>query len=257
MKAKVSQSVLDIVDSINKWSGIRAIVLQYFAEKDIYDPNFSITMDVYNDGEIPDSQERLGVFSGAQFFETSHLDDKDRFLLNEMPIRLSYKKCEQVDAIIAALKGDKWLSIEKGTYLFYRIATGTVEWFRDGWINEVREKIDNLPDTFWSLWVETCRHRVDHLLGNMAASALKNDALYFQLSLGDYLRSVARMLFAINHVFEPGPRDYTASLDLLEIRPEGFEARWASLLREDTELPPERKREVADILARSLFVLKS
>ncbi len=255
MKAIVSQNVAYIIGRVSTWSGVRAIVLQYFVEKDIYDPNFSITLDVYYDGVIPSSGERSGLFPNAQFFETSHLNDKDRFILKDMPIRISYKECGQVDEVISALSGDKWLSMERGTYLFYRIATGTVEWTRDKWINEVRTKLDNLPDSFWNFWIESCRHRIDHFLGDMRASAIKDDALYFHLSLGDFLRASVKLLFAVNNVFEPGPRDYTASLALLEIIPEGFEANWKSLLREDAELPPERKRELAELLTRSLLEL--
>jgi hypothetical protein len=67
---------------------------------------------------------------------------------------------------------------------------------------------------------------------------------------------VAELLFAINHVFEPGPRDFTASLALLETLPAGFDANWESLLREDRELPEDRKREIAELLARSVFSLR-
>ena len=85
---------------------------------------------------------------------------------------------------------------------------------------------------------------------------MKEDDLYFRLSLSRFLRSVTELLFAVNHVFEPGPRDYTASLGLLENLPAGFDANWGSLLREDSELPPDRKRELAELLARGVFSLR-
>ena len=258
MKAKVSQNVTEIVEIISTWPGVRAMVLQHFAERDIYDPNFSVTLDVFRDGVIPARDARGGLFPGAQYFESSRINEKDRFILKDMPIRISYKDCGRVDETIATLNGDdKWLSVERSTYLFHRIATGTVAWTRDGWIDDVKKKLDQLPDSFWRFWIESCQRRIDHYLGDMGASTFKDDALYFQLSLAGYLRSVAVLLFALNHIFEPGPRDYTASLGLLELLPEGFEANWASLLRTDAELPPERKREIAELLARGIFALNS
>ena len=150
---------------------------------------------------------------------------------------------------------DEWLSMERGTYLFHRIATGSVSWSRDEWISGVLERLDRLPESLWSLWAESCRRRIDHYLSDLGAAAFKEDRLYFHLSLSGFLKSAAELLFALNHVFEPGPRDFTASLALLEVLPEGFWASWRSLLRDDSELPAERKREIADHLARSVFAL--
>lgn len=255
MKVKVKKSVDVIVDILKEWAGVRAVILQHFVEKDVYDPNFSVTLDVFRDSEIPSRDKRGTLFPGAGYFESSRLKHKDRFLLDDLPIRISYKDCSRVNAVLDAVDTDEWLSMERGTYLFHRIATGSVSWSRDEWISGVLERLDRLPESLWSLWAESCRRRIDHYLSDLGAAALKEDRLYFHLSLSGFLKSAAELLFALNHVFEPGPRDFTASLALLEVLPEGFWASWRSLLRDDSELPAERKREIADHLARSVFAL--
>ncbi len=255
MKNQVKKAVDDITAVLVKWDGVKAVVLQHFVEKDIYDPNFSISLDVFRDGEIPGREERQAAFPEAQYFESSGTRVKDRFMLSDLPVRISFKDCSRVDAVLAALDGDNWLFMERGTYLFHRIAAGTVVWTRDDWINGVLSRLDNLPDSFWHTWIESSRRRIDHFLSDMGAAAVKEDDLYFRLSLSGFLKSSVELLFAVNRVFEPGPRAYAAYLDMLEILPAGFEANWNSLIREDTELPPERKQEVAGLLARGLFSL--
>ena len=253
MKEKVRRVVDEIVRVLSDWDGIQAVVLQHFVEKDIYDPNFSITLDVFKNLDIPGKEIREAAFKGALYFESSREKIKDRFILEDLPVRISYKDSKRVDAVLAATDGEGWLSMERGTYLFHRIATGTVAWSAGNWVTGVLQKLDNLPDSFWTQWIDSCNIRIDHYLGDLGAASLKGDAFYFNLSLAGFMKSIAEALFAINHVFEPGPRDFTASLALLEILPEGFKANWESLLRDDAELPSDRKREIAELLARGVF----
>jgi hypothetical protein len=256
MKAKVKKVVDQIVEILKEWNGVEAVVLQHFAEKDIYDPNFSVTLDVFRKGEIPDKDKRQVHFKDADFFESSSTSVKDRFMLGDLPVRISYKDTVRVDAVLNAIEGNSWMSMERGTYLFHRIATGTVVWTRGDWIKAVLSKLDSLPEDFWSTWIDSCNHRIDHFLGDIGASSIKEDELYFRLSLSGFLKAVAECLFAVNQVFEPGPRDYSAAIGLLENLPDGFKANWGSLLREDGELPMDRKREIASLLARSVFALQ-
>jgi len=256
MKVKVRRVVNDIVEVIKFWDGAQTAILQHFAEKDIYDPNFSITLDVFRDSGIPGKDERADAFPGIRYFETSSNKEKDRFLMEDLPVRISYKDTSRVDSVLKLTDDDRWLSKERGTYLFHRISTGTVLWSRTDWIEGVLKRLDNLPEDFWSTWIESCHHRIDHFLGDLGAASMKNDLLYFRLSLSGFLRVIVETLFAVNHMFESGPRVFTASLALMENLPEGFEASWESLLREDESLPPYRKKEIADILARGVFALR-
>jgi hypothetical protein len=205
MKAKVKKVVDQIVEILKEWNGVEAVVLQHFAEKDIYDPNFSVTLDVFRKGEIPDKDKRQVHFKDADFFESSSTSVKDRFMLGDLPVRISYKDTVRVDAVLNAIEGNSWMSMERGTYLFHRIATGTVVWTRGDWIKAVLSKLDSLPEDFWSTWIDSCNHRIDHFLGDIGASSIKEDELYFRLSLSGFLKAVAECLFAVNQVFEPGP----------------------------------------------------
>jgi hypothetical protein len=256
MKVKVRKVVDELVGILKTWDNVEAVVLQHFVEKDVYDPNFSVSLDVFRTGVIPSRDAREALFRGARYFDSSRLlRGKDRFILNDLPIRISYKDTDRVDAVLSMTGGEEWLSMERGTYLLHRMATGTVVWTRGTWFAGVLEKLDNLPASFWPTWVESCNRRIDHFLGDMGAAAIKEDQFYFRLSLSSFMKTVAEQLFAINHVFEPGPRDYTASLGLLETLPDGFAANWDSLLRDDPELPADRKTEIAEIMARGIFAL--
>jgi len=255
VKVKVRKVVDDIVEILSHWDGIHAVILQHFVEKDIYDPNFSITLDVFRSQDIPDRDEREAAFTEARYFDSSRMKRKDRFMMNDLPVRISYKDTARVDLVLKKTDGEDWLTMERGTYLFHRIATGTVEWSRGDWCQRVLRELDNLPDAFWHTWKESCGRRIDHLLGDLGAAAIREDRFYFCFSLAGFLKSIAELLFAVNHVFEPGPRDFMATLGLLETLPDGFWARWDSLLREDEELPADRKREIAELLARAALAL--
>ncbi|MCG8453421.1 MAG: hypothetical protein MI717_09605 [Spirochaetales bacterium] len=256
MKVKVKRIVQGIVDVLKEWDSVNAVVLQQFAEKDIYDPNFSVTLDVFRTDAMPKAELRENAFQGAQYFEASKMKNKDRFLIEDLPVRISYKDTVRVDAIMDAVAREDWLSMERGTYLFHRIATGTVVWKRDAWMDGVLSGLDSLPASFWQTWYQSCRRRVDHLLGDLGAAVITEDVFYFRVSLSEFLRGVAEYLLCVNKVFEPGPRDISAALSVLDILPEGFEANWKSLLRNDSELPPDRKRDIAELLARSIYFLE-
>ena len=118
MKTKVKKNVDTIVEVLKDWEGVQAIVLQHFAEKDIYDPNFSITLDVFRDGSIPGNEQRQAAFPEARYFDTSRMKMKDRFMMNDLPVRISYKDTVRVDAVLATVDEDTWLTMERGTYLF-------------------------------------------------------------------------------------------------------------------------------------------
>lgn len=255
MKVKVRKVVDYIVDILSHWDGVHAVILQHFVEKDVFDPNFSVTLDVFRAEDIPDRDEREAAFIKAYYFESSPMNRKDRFMMNDLPVRISYKDTAWVDSVLQKTDGEDWLRMERGTYLFHRIATGTVEWSQGGWYQRVLHELDSLPDAFWYTWKESCGRRIDHLLGDLGAAAMREDQFYFRFSLAGFLKTIAELVFAVNHVFEPGPRDFMATLGLLETLPDGFWARWDSLLREDAELPADRKREVAELMARATLAL--
>lgn len=256
MKARVKKLADGLVGVLADWNGVQAVTLQHFAEKDIYDPNFSVSFDVFCREHIPEPEQRRNAFPDASYFEASPAGTKDRFMAGDLPVRISYKECRRIEEAVDAASGNAGaLPGEQDTYLFYRLATGSELLSVEDWLAGIRSRLDQLPESFWTAWTNSSRDKLDHLLGDLGAAAIQDDALYFRLSLSGFLKAAAEFLFSVNHVFQPGPRDVTGVLSLLETLPDGFEANWQSLLRESEELPPQRKRDVAEVLARSLFAL--
>jgi hypothetical protein len=76
-----------------------------------------VTLDVYRDGDIPERDERQKAFPEALYFDSSRVKNKDRFMLEDLPIRISYKDCARVDAVLQETHGESWLSMERGSIL--------------------------------------------------------------------------------------------------------------------------------------------
>jgi hypothetical protein len=85
---------------------------------------------------------------------------------------------------------------------------------------------------------------------------LRGDELGYALFLAQFLRGLSAYLFALNRRFEPHQRLLASELLSLPRLPDGFAGRFESLLREEPELPRERKREVAELLARSVIKME-
>ena len=253
MRRKVSEIVQKVIRMINVWEDVSVVTLMSFAEHEVDHPNFSISLDVYYRGKIMDMEKRAELFREIQFIESSELNFRDRFIMDSLPVRVSYKSVSRIEALIESVKGEGWLSIERGTYVFYRLCTGSIEFFRDDWIQNIRTHLDDLSVSFWRFWLESCKTRLSHLLGDMNAAVMNGDEHYFRQSLGNFMSVTAQAIFALNRTFEPGPRDVSAELDLMEEYPDGFWANWKSLLREDKLLTAERKCHIADIVFRSLL----
>ena len=60
-------------------------------------------------------------------------------------------------------------------------------------------------------------------------------------------------LFAVNRTFEPSARLLVEKVLELPRLPDGFRGRFESMLRDDPELPRERKREIAELLVKSIL----
>ena len=82
---------------------------------------------------------------------------------------------------------------------------------------------------------------------------MREDPLFFALSMSRFLRGLASFLFALNRQFEPPARLLAGHLAGLARLPDGFVGRFESLLREEPELNRERKCEIAGLLARSVL----
>ena len=69
------------------------------------------------------------------------------------------------------------------------------------------------------------------------------------------MHNVISFLFAYNRKFESSGRMLMQRLRALPQLPDGFLGRLDTFVRADNELSPERKREIAELIARSLLEL--
>ena len=255
MRRKVERVTNLLINAINKWEGVETVVLGEASEQEILDPYFALVVDVYYKGDIPEAAERRAAYGDPGAFETSEVQKKDRFFLEELPIRIEYKILDSVEEILQRKYDLLWVFKGSGTYMFYRMEHGTILLDRSGWIGSVRKRIQEFPDSFWKGLRATFQSKMEHYLSDLGAAALREDGFFCLISLGGFMKYAAAALFMANHRFEPSHRSIAGQLGELELLPEDFWGRWETLLRSDGEFSPSQKFQIAQYLALSIFAL--
>lgn len=254
MKRKVKQLLDNLVEEISRWETVDTITVAETAEEDILSPYFFLSIDIFYRRSIPSPEERRRSFNDPSLFESSYFGSKDRFLLHDIPVRLEYKSIERIEDLLHRKEGVHFGSRESGTYLFYRLLNNRVLFHRSPWLNKVLTQVKALPDEFWIPLKEAYWSNLEHQLGDLGAAVVAEDEFFFVRSLSGYLNTLCSLLFVLNKAFEPSGRRMQEQLQKLSWLPENFRGRFASLITEDSEFTPERKLEVAQLLARSLII---
>ena len=179
MRRRVERISTGIVDSIKNWEGVDCILLAETPKSDDFDPYFFISLDVYYRGRLPDLEERQRQFLNAGAFESSSVAAKDRFVVEEIPVRVEYKDMSRVDEILQRTKENMWVFRQTGTYMFYRLETGKVLHTKSDWIETIRGDLKALPDTFWTLMVNSSRATMEHYLSDLVTAVMREDNLYY------------------------------------------------------------------------------
>jgi hypothetical protein len=243
-----------VLPAVQKWDSVDAVVVLRFGT-DRYDPSFFISYDVYYTGDIPDASKREGVFDFAAGFESTFDGQKDRILVDDVPVRLEYKPSEIVTADVERARdpheGDSLLN----TYGFYRLVNGEAILERSDWLSRTRELLTALPDEFWTRRTAVLRSRMDHVLADLSSAVFAEEELFYYLSLAAFLSTLSALLFSINHRFEPAGRILNDQLQKLPVLPDEFGTRLQYLLRSDTAVTGKRKREVAELITWSVLRL--
>lgn len=253
MRKKVEKAAGELAKRLIKWADVDAVTLLMTEEDDPTSPNFYMSLDVYYKNTIPERRERQELFSDADFFESAVHTQKDRFIFRNIPIRIEYKNLERINSILASEDGQSWAFRDSGTYLFYRLQKGTVLVQKSNWLGHAREKLNKLPNSFWSRLQGACQHILEHYLLDLKTAALEDDPLYYQLAAANLTKSLCSLLFLINRRYEPSGRLlYNAIFDLEHI-PEHFKARFDSFLAEEEELDRQRKQEIGELLVKSVI----
>jgi len=256
MRRKVERLSVEIVDRFRSIGSIEAITLHESAESDINDPYFFLSLDVYHSGALPAVAERERFFEDAGGFETSSYSQKDRFFLENLPVRIEYKHTSRVEHLLQNLEDNLWAFRQTGTYMFYRLQAGKVLYTKNDWLENIRKQLEKLPDSFWLALRESFYSTAEHYLTDLKSAVARKDDFFYLLSLSGFIKSICSLLFTVNRKFEPSGRmlfEQTLDLDIL---PENFRGRFYSILREDPEFPPERKQEIADLMTRSVINLR-
>ncbi len=255
MRRKVERLAGTLTAAFKQWEGVEAVVLGEASEQEVLDPYFALVVDVYYKGRIPEAQERCASFGDPGAFETAEVQKKDRFFLEELPVRVEYKSLDFLEDILQRKFDLLWVFKGSGTYMFYRLEHGTILYDKSGWIADVRRRIQEFPDSFWLGLRATFQSKMEHYLSDLGAAALREDGFFYTISLGGFMKYAAAALFMINRRFEPSHRSIAEQLRELTVLPEDFWGRWETLLRVDGEMSPSRKFQIAQLLTLSIFSL--
>ena len=266
MKIKTKMLVDRIAKIISAWPGVECISLNEAALPDTLDPYFALILDIYYEGQIPKSEERCKLYGDdVAAFESSSGkthgktgESKDRFLIKDLPVHLEFKPMKLIDerVKIAVKKLDSfWLIKDSGTYGFYRLDRGVIIFSRTGWIDRVRQDIENLGDEFWHLMRNANESRMGHFLSDLGASVIHRDDFNYLISASGFIKSACLALFCINHRFEPSHRAYFKQVLELPVLPESFKASLETFLRQDQGVGRDRCFELAKLIARGIVLL--
>ncbi len=255
MQKKVSAIATDLSARIQAWPGVVAVLLGDTANVETIDPYFVIDLAVCHDDGLPAEGERKATFGSPAGFEYSHLLVADLFLVEDLPVRVSYRTRERIDALIERAEAGKWVFRDETTHALYRIQHGKPLHDRDGWLARSRGRLALVPEIFWSHLKEDSRIAVDRALADVGAAVYRGDHLFYQLSAARFLQGLCSFLYALNRQFEPSYQMLLERITKLEKLPAEFSGRFDGLIRPDMEITPARRYEICQLIAKSLNYL--
>lgn len=256
MKPKVRELAEKLVASISAWETVECVCLNEAAATDTLDPYFALILDVYVHGPIPPSNARAAAYPPHTVLETSPTGTKDRFLAGELPVRIEYKTVERIEelASIALRAGsDLWKLRDSGTYVFYRLVHCQPLFQRGAWLTGMNGKLSTLGDSFWVQMRSFYQSSMEHFLADFGAAIVRDDPFHYMISSTSFIKYAVSALFMENGLFEPSHRGYLSTVAGLKTQPDDFAGRFESFLRPDSDLPPQRKYEIAKLIARSII----
>ena len=255
MQQKRQQVIESVRQVLDGWREIETVSLLDFGE-DIYDPYFFISLDVFYQESLPEPEERAAAFDFAELFESNLGRGKDRLLIDEIPIRLEYKRAAEVTETVNTALNHPGDLTEPGTYLFHRLYASRTLIERSDWLSKLRSALDeDLPEEFWHFQRSALQLKMEHSLSDLMAAVLMEDQLFYLVSASGFIRSLCSVLFAINRRFEPSGRFLGKKTTELSVLPESFAGLFDTFLREDPTISRQKRKEVAELLARGVISL--
>ena len=255
MLERVQHSAGTLTSKVSRWQGVEAVLLGEAAEIDRYDPYFSIDLFVFHRLALPAAEERIVELTGTAAFESSGVQVADRFLFDELPVTLSYYQIDKLDSTLARAEERLWALRESGTKMLYRLQRGHPLHQSSGWLQQARGRLEQLPESFWHAIILSARAALEVDLRYINAAVHRQDDLIYLSASATFVHNVISFLFAYNRQFESSGRLLQERLRALPRLPDGFLGRLDAFVRSDSELGPQQKREIAELIARSVFEL--
>ncbi|MCL2127576.1 MAG: DUF4037 domain-containing protein [Treponema sp.] len=259
MKYKTRMLVERFSGILSQWPGVECVTLNEAALADILDPYYALILDVFFSAPIPDASMRSLIYgSDIAAFESTGKDEKDRFLIGEIPVRLEYKftgKIEELVFIADSKIESLWLIKDSGTYAFYRLANGDIVFSRGRWINDIRKRLGNIGDEFWTEMRGAAQSKMEHFLSDLGAAAFQGDEFHYLLASAGFIKSACLVLFCINHRFEPSHRAYYKQVLELPVLPVDFHAQFENFLGSELGSQMERRFTLAKLIARDIVMM--
>jgi len=236
MKYKTKMLVERFTGILSSWKGVECITLNEAAMPDTLDPYFALILDVFCNGSIPKAEDRCRQYGDdVAAFESAGINEKDRFLIGDIPVRLEFKKIKKIDELIKIACADYeslWLIKDSGTYSFYRLANCEIVFSRSNWIHDVRKKLENIGEPFWVEMRNTVQLKMEHFLSDLGAACFQNDKFHYLIASAGFIKNACLTLFCINKRFEPSHRAYYKQVSELPVLPESFSAEFQTFLNE-------------------------
>lgn len=255
MKHKVEQLTEFLKETISGWSNVECITVDPRSEIFTYDPYFALVIDVYHKGKIPSPQRRRNAFGDPGDFESAAGRTKDRFFLEEIPIRIEYKDSREIGTLVNRPMQHINILKDSGTYPFYRLMNNHVVFNASGWIERTRKSLEDFPDRVWYALYDSFSTKMEHYLADMGGASFSDDRYFLIVSQAGFMRYAAAGIFMLNKRFEPSHRDIEEQLRSLGQMPDGFWTGWDSLLQKEHEITATKRFEIARILAKAVLSL--
>jgi len=259
MRYKTQKLVDRFTEILSSLKGVECITLNEAAQQDTLDPYFALILDVFCSAPIPSSEERCKLFGDdVAAFESSGQNEKDRFLIGDIPVRLEYKKTAKIDELVNIACADHeslWFIKDSGTYGFYRLANCEIIFSRTNWIYEIRKRLENITDQFWTEMRNTVQSKMEHFLSDLGAACFQKDMFHYLIASAGFIKTACLTLFCINKRFEPSHRAYYKQVCELPILPESFSAEFEAFLETEDTADLDSRFHLAKLMAQKIIML--
>jgi len=259
MKYKTRMLVERFANILSGWQGVECVTLNEAALPDTLDPYFALIMDVFISAPIPEPQERCAAYGDdIAAFESSGRHEKDRFLIGDIPVRLEYKSIRHIEELVSIADTNVeslWMIKDAGTYGFYRLANGEVVFSRGKWIKEIRKRLGNIGDAFWTEMRGAAQSKMEHFLSDLGAASFQGDEFHYLVASAGFIKAACLSLFCANRRFEPSHRAYYKQVMELPLLPDKFPGALENFLNEGDDATMERRFSIAKLIAKGIVIL--